>query len=470
MTIELPKHSTPTLEEFDPNVIPYQFKVIKEVREFDYKKGILEVLLSGAIGSAKSILMAHLGVTHAMLCPKGRTLLGRKAMPDLKGTLLQKIIEHMDGILIEGQDYEYNSSTGRFLFWHDHEFISRSWSDKNFMRFRSLELSSAIIEEITENEGEYWGFYAELKNRVGRVKAKENFIISATNPAGPGHPAYDYFINKGWQYRKDGITKGELETRKVFYSVTADNPFLPEWYVRVIKETYTGKELLRMLYGEWVEITSEKIYYAYDPDLSLIDHYDINPAYPIRLSFDFNIGHGKPMSCIFFQYIDGEYFIFDEIIMHGSRTMDVIEEAIYRGHFNYNCEYFVHGDANGRARSTNYNRTDYEVISEGLRNYVGESGHINFAFEVPLANPSVRKRHNLVNGALKNSYGKTRIRIVRSCKTLQKGLQLTKLKKGSSYIEDDSDEWQHVTTALGYAVVEIHESLEIGSRFSKGKC
>lgn len=466
---ELPKNSTPNLEEFDPSIIPYQLQVIKTIREFDYSKGVLEILLSGAIGSAKSVLMAHIDVTHACLNPKSRLLLGRKSMPDLKSTLIVKIIEHMEGVLIEGQDYEFNRSTGYFRYWNDAEFISRSWADRNFLRFRSLELSAASIEEITENEGEYWAFYMELKNRIGRQKAKEHFLIAATNPAGPDHKAYDWFMNHGWQYRKTGITEGELETRKVFYSVTSDNPFLPDWYIQQVKETYSGRELQRMLHGEWVEVSREQIYYAFDPDVSVIKEYKINPVYPICIAYDFNIGLGKPMSVILFQYIEKTYYVFDEVIIHGGRTLDTVEEIADRDHFNYPCIYLIYGDANGKAKSTKYNRTDYEVIQEFLRNFLNNYGHINFSIEVPGSNPPIRKRHNLVNGVLKNSLGETRVKIVRKCKTFIKGLKLTKLKKGSGYLEDDSNEYQHITTAFGYAVCEIHESEGLSSRFGKGR-
>ena len=45
------------------------------------------------------------------------------------------------------------------------------------------------------------------------------------------------------------------------------------------------------------------------------------------------------------------------------------------------------------------------------------------------------------------------------------GLRLTKLKKGSGLIEDDSYRGQHVTTAFGYAVdyVEEFETVAAGT-------
>jgi len=46
-----------------------------------------------------------------------------------------------------------------------------------------------------------------------------------------------------------------------------------------------------------------------------------------------------------------------------------------------------------------------------------------------------------------------RLFIYKKCKVAHEGMRLTSLKKGADYIEDDSKEYQHVTTAIGYRVV-----------------
>jgi hypothetical protein len=37
---------------------------------------------------------------------------------------------------------------------------------------------------------------------------------------------------------------------------------------------------------------------------------------------------------------------------------------------------------------------------------------------------------------------------------VDKGLRLTKMKHGAGFIEDDSDPWQHVTSAVGYGIYQ----------------
>ena len=432
------ENSTPTLSQFNPKIIPYQYEVIRDVRKvYDYSLGVHEILLSGSVGSAKSLLMAHLALTHCLSYNHARVMLGRRSLPDLKDTLVTKILEHM-GDLKEGLHYKYNNASSKITFYNGSEIMCRSWSDKRYNKLRSLELSAAFVEELTENNSEEFNlFYKELRARVGRLPhIKETFICCATNPDAPSHSAYDYFIDT------------KIPTRHVYYSVTTDNPFLPEWYIEQLKETFTEREARRMIYGEWIEIQTDVIYYAFDQDASYLESYEINPNHPIIVSYDFNIGIDKPMSVCFSQYIRGTFYVFDEIIMYGSRTQDTIDEAISRGIINYDNHYIIRGDATGAHRTTNYNKSDYDVIASELhlRDY-------SFNIDIPKKNPPVRKRHLLVNGKLMNSKGETNVKIVKDkCPTLWKGLRLTKLKKGSAYVEDDSDSWQHVTTGLGYNI------------------
>lgn len=455
-------NSTPNIEEFNPYIIPIQHEVIKFIRTFDYTQGVLEVLLSGSYGSAKSILMAHIGVTHVLLNPKSRLLLGRKAMPDLRDTIFQKLIDHMEGVYIEGEHFEVNQTRASIKLYNGSEVISRSWHDKKYKKFRSLELSAAIIEELTENSpAEFDAFYKELYARVGRLpNVKENFVISATNPDAPSHPAY-----------KRLIQPQDHPRRKVFYSRTDQNPFLPKTYIEQIKEGLTAQEVRRYIYGEWVDIKSDVVYYAYDPSKSaVLKNYEVNQRYPIYLSWDFNIGEGKPMSMTCSQYIDGKFLFFDEVVIHGSRTLDTLEELNAKGILDYNTTYIVQGDATGKRRDTRSIHSDYEIITKYLSNLRNDYGDIKFYYDVPTSNPPVRTRHSIMNGQLCNAYGMVSIFLdPKKCPMLDDGLRSTKLKKGGSYIEDDSQESQHITTSASYHVVQTLKGQENGDRITKRK-
>lgn len=436
--------STPTFSDFNPDIIPYQRRVIRLVKkEFDYSQGTLEVLLSGSVGSAKSILAAHLAVMHCLEFKNARCLIGRKALPDLKDTIFMKILEHLEGTLVEKKHYWINQQRASIKFINGSEIISRSWSDRKYKKIRSIELSAAIIEELTENDEKDKSAYDEIKMRVGRLPhVKENFIICPTNPDAPSHWAYQYFM------------LGKKPTRHVFYSVTTDNPFLPESYIRQLKEDLDPKLAQRMIYGKWIELTTEVIYYEYDAEKNYRDYsYEIDPLHPVWLSFDFNIGLGKPLSAVLMQYVDDTFHIFAEVVVEGMRTQDALEELENRGLLDLGVKYMVAGDATGKRRDTRSKRSDWDIINKYLANYKSPNARrLAFELAVGVSNPRIRDRHNIVNAYCHNSEGKRRLFVYKDCPVANQGMRLTKLKPGAHLIEDDSEHYQHITTAIGYAI------------------
>ncbi len=443
------KGSTPSYSDFSPDPIPYQRELVRFIKNFDYNKGVLEVLLSGSVGSAKSIIAAHLVIMHCLTYPRARVMLGRKALPDLKDTIFKKILEHLEGTrlsngkrFLEGVHYKVVHNIAQIRFINGSEIISRSWSDNKFKKLRSLELSAAVFEELTENDSEHMPAYIETTMRVGRLPhIKENWIISCTNPDSPSHWVYDRFIAK------------KNKRRKVFYSVTTDNPFLPKQYVDALKEDLDPKQAQRMIYGKWVEIAEEAVYYQYSSEHNFInEEYKPVVSSPIYVGFDFNIGLNKPLSSVVMQVVKGIVHIFGETVIEGMRTLQNCEAMAEKGLLDYSVKYYVCGDASGRARDTRSNKSDYDLIKGFFANYSQPRGKlIDYTMKVPAANPPVRDRHNLVNAYCLNANGNRRLFVYKGAPTADKALRLTKLKKGA-YIEDDSKPYQHIGTAIGYCL------------------
>lgn len=456
--------STPTFSEFDPEHIYYQSVVIDKVKnKFDYSKGVYEVLLSGSVGSAKSLLMAHLAIRHCVEYPGARFLIGRKTLPDLKETLLRKIFEHLEGTFIEGYHYWKNITTAKVKFRNGSEIISRSWHDKKFMKFRSLELSGVAIEELTENDEEDKEAVQELKMRVGRLPhVPENIILYATNPDSPQHWAYDYFQLGLDADLQDSYAQPiqRKPLKFVYYSKTEENPFLPQSYKDQLKEDLDPKMYERMGLGRWIEIKAESIYYQYSTKKNFIEQkYEVDPEYPIHITWDFNIGMGKPLSLVCFQWIDSKFHFFNEIVVEGIDTYESLEELASTRILDYDVKYLIHGDASGASRSTTSKRSDYDIIKKYMANHRNCLGNpLDFEMKVPKANPPVRERHNIVNAYCYNANKEVRLFVYKDAKTLDKGFRLTNFKKTGNYVEDDSKYYQHITTAAGYGIVYCHKS------------
>lgn len=429
--------STPSISEFNPNDIPYQMEVINAIRcGYNYKKGFPHILLSGSVGSSKSTLAAHVGVTHCLMYPRARLLLGRRALPDLKDTIFNKVLEHIGDDLIEGTDYWVQHNTAAIQFSNGSEIISRSWGDGNFKKPRSLELSAAIIEELTENDESDKEAYDEIAQRIGRLAhVPEGFMLSCTNPDSPDHWVYKYFIEK------------PHPLRHVFYSLTEQNKFLNPAYIEGLKQNLDPLMAERMLRGRWVRIAGETVYYQYDPATHYKrDHdYKINKQYPVRICFDFNIALNKPMSASFMQYINDHFHIYDEAVIHGARTEELLEDAMQRGLIPTDQPVIIHGDASGKHRDTRGPHSDYEIIERFM-----QSNKIKYEMQVPASNPGVRQRHILMNAYFKNTEGRVRITVYRNAKTANEGFSLVKLKKGGQYVEDDTPAYQHITTSISY--------------------
>jgi len=458
--------STPTFSAFDPSVIPYQDQVVDDVLcQYDYGLGVHELLLSGAVGSAKSVLMAHLGIRHCLEFPRARLLLGRKALPDLKKTIFTKVLEHLEGSLKEGRDYTVSRASPYIRFRNGSEVIVTTWADKRYKKVRSLDISAAIIEELTENNDEDKEAYFEILMRIGRLPhVPQGWLCAATNPDGPSHWVYDHFeLGKDESLATKGSALGlgpnqdRAPTKHVYYSVTDDNPFLPDSYKERLRTGLDPKRYMRMGKGRWIELKSDGIYYAYDKARNYRDvDYVINASYPVILAWDFNIGDGKPLSAAVMQFIRDELHIFGEVVVDGIRTEESCEEMAARGFLDHPTSYVVCGDASGKHRDTRSKRSDYEIIKSFLANYRTPDGRaLRFETNVPLANPPVRTRHNVMNAYCANAAGVHRLFGYRGAPTVDKALRLTALKPGGQYIEDDSKPYQHIGTAVGYALVAL---------------
>lgn len=448
--IKKPVYDILTYKNFNPKVIPWQYRALWNIQKADYSKGVHEFLLSGSVGSAKSTLLAHIIVDHCLRYKRGKVGIGRESKLDLEETLYNEILGHMEGFLTEGVHYRINGKK-HIIFKNKTRIVPFSWHDKRYKKFRSHAFSLFVIEELTENKTR--DFYDEIKMRLGRMKhIPFAAIISATNPDDPAHWAYEYFI-------EGAKTNPKIQ---VFFSVTAQNPTLSKNYINDIRATLDPRMARRMLNGEWISLTKDKIYYSYDDVENVIDSYEIDPDYPIGMAWDFNIGDGKPMSMCLFQRIKGVYYFFDEVVIQTARTGDIMDELASRGYFDKGYHFLIYGDAAGKSNDTRTIKTDYKIIKDFMDNYEAPEGSltkeikgkVTWEYKVPLANPPIRTRHNVVNGLLCSDTKERRLFVAKKCTTIRKGLQLTSLKEGADYLEDDSKPYQHVTTAIGYAAVK----------------
>lgn len=440
------KASKPTFSKFIP--FGYQRDVLRFIEEHNYGLNTPEILLSGSVGSAKSILLAHIAIRHCIEFPGACVAIGRRSLPDLKKTLFREIIEHLEGSLIEGEHYHLRSHTGEIDFVNGSRIQSITWGDKLWMKFRSYKFSLILIEELTENGDEFEAGFKILKARLRRIPTvRQNLLICATNPDEPDCFWHKYFIEGSENF----------QSRKVYYSVTSENPYLDRIYIDQLLQDYSPLEAERYIRGKWISIAGKGIYHSYSEEINF-KRFDFEPDYtkPLRITFDFNTAEGKPQSAAIFQLdTNGVFHFFAESIIPDAKwCIDNLDEFEAQGWLKGFQKYIVYGDATGKARSSNSLRSNYELIEEWFA-----QRKLIYQLSVPTINPPLVTRWTTVNAMCQNAKKEVRLYVYASCPTLNQGMKLSSKKPGTQ-IEDDSKPYQHVTTALGYAVCMIKREID----------
>ncbi len=440
----------------------YQRDCLQLLYNHDYRLNTPEILLSGSVGSAKSALLAHWVISHCLRWKGAAVGITRMSLPDLKKTLIKEILMSLenDPAFTEGIHYAHNKSSGEIVFRNKSHIIPVTFGDRDWGKTKSLLLSGLVIEEGTEMEDEFYiGDEAGFKVYKGRLRrcpgVAENFMIVATNPGDPDHFLYDYFI--------DGAKK--YDSRHVFYSLTDANKYLDPVYLKQLRQDYSHLEAERYLRGQWISLKGKGVYAAYDPDVNYIDApYEVDDSLPVRICFDFNIAANKPMSCCLAQYNpqDDTFHIFDEAVVDGSYTEDIMADIDGRGLLDFS-KIIIHGDATGRSRTPASKMANYDVIKTYL-----EQKRIRFEIQVPRANPPIRERHRLVNAYCENALSQHRLFIYKKAKTAHLGMRTTRLKKGANFVEDDTAREQHITTAIGYGLyMAVNKAFRTSKKLEK---
>lgn len=445
---------------FEP--FDYQREVLDLLYNYDYvNKYWPSILLSGSVGSAKSALGAHWLISHCLRWRKARTFICRMGLPDLKKTIFHECVEALqnDPSFKEGVHFKAKYNSAQITFANGSEILPITFGDRNWGKVKSYLFSGGLVEEATEMEDDFYkdehSGFDMLMGRINRLAhVRENFLLMLTNPDEPDHFLYDYFI--------EGHKK--FDDRYVFYSQTDKNPYLDPNYIEKLRASYSPLMAERYLRGRWISISGKGIYAAYDPNVNKSEEiYKVRSDLPVRISFDFNIALNKPMSCVLFQYdpIKDHVHFFNESVIHGSYTQDIMEDLDERGLLDFS-HIIIHGDATGKARNPGSKLGNYDVIRTFL-----EQKQVAFEMKVPRANPPIRTRHTKMNAYCKNDLGQVRLTIYKQAKTAHMGMLLTKLKKGTNYIEDDSKPEQHITTAMGYGLISAVRSHNRRSNVSK---
>ncbi len=221
-----------------------------------------------------------------------------------------------------------------------------------------------VVSAERKIRGPNWGFalineltlcplvrYKEVIGRVRVKEAKHPQIASVGTPEGWSNEYYDYMIENPRQ----GF--------RIIYGDTRDNiDNLSEDYITDLEDSYDSIMQDAYIRGLWVNMTGNRFYYAYKPEVN-DDKKIVRRSYaPVHVSMDFNV---DPATCACWNFDGRRLTGFDEISLEydmsssKSSTERMCDALIAREY--YPEDVIIYPDPAGKHRKTT-GKPDIEVL------------------------------------------------------------------------------------------------------------
>ena len=282
------------------------------------------------------------------------------------------------------------------------------------LRGRSLDF--VVLDEFADMRKEAWFevIRPSLSDRqggalfIGTPKGRNHFydLYGKGVDDDDGWRSYQYTTIEG-----GNVPSGEIESAKADLD---ERTFQQEYEAKFVN--YSGI-----------------IYYGFKREESVARHTDDIGV--IHVGMDFNI---DPMSAVLMSRHGDTLHVFDEIVLFGSNTDEMVDEI--RQRYGRQSRVIIYPDPASRQRKTSAGgRTDLSILQ-------------NAGFEVraKTSHSQIRDRINAVNARLQSSDGKRRLYVDPKCKKVIESLERHTYKEGTSQPEKDG--FDHMNDALGYAV------------------
>ncbi len=179
------------------------------------------------------------------------------------------------------------------------------------------------------------------------------------------------------------------------------------------------------------------------------------------VAMDFNV---DPMCCVIGQYDKGigarmmeRCEVLEELILTNSNTQTMMERLLVdlkKYQWGYTLEIEVYGDAAGTQRSSQSQKSNWQIVSE----YFALDSTIHFKFIRRKANPAIVDRVNAMNVMLRSADGTTRMFVDDlRCPELVKDFNKVRWQQDSSgnttgLLDKGDKRRTHISDALGYMV------------------
>jgi len=289
-----------------------------------------------------------------------------------------------------------------------------------------------IIDEIADTKENAW---------------QENIspALDTFDPTNPGYRAWCWLIGvpDGLNHYYDMAEyarSGQDPDWKLYTWCSAD--ILPQDTIDAARRRMSLRQF-RQEYEASFETASGRVYEDYSTALNACSD-SLEPHEQILWCHDFNY---TPMSSAICVRRKDSLYILDEIILTSAVARQTAVEFVERFKNHKNKNVIIYGDPAGRAGEKHGHASDYTEIEDVLR-----ANQWTVTRKVKNAAPAIRDRQNAVRAKIANAAGHRTLYVnIIKCPYSHKGLATVQIKKGSTFLEEDS-EYQHITTAIGYLV------------------
>jgi hypothetical protein len=301
----------------------------------------------------------------------------------------------------------------------------------NFDSLRGVGLDFVIIDEFQDVPEQAWKevIRPTLSDRQGGA-------LFCGTPRGVGSWSHDLYTfaqhQKDWKsFQFTTIDGGNVPLEEIESAKRDLDPktFAQEYLATF--NTYSGTVFYNFHYNDCVKELPQ-------PDTGVI-----------YVGMDFNF---DPMSAIIAQVRGNEVYIYDEIMMRGSSTEDMVNEINHR--YAYSKVVVFPDPASKQRKTSAGGKTDLSIL-------------VNAGYDVKVRtyHTPIRDRVNSVNTKLKNAANERTLFIHPKCKNTIDSLQRLTYKEGTNQVDKDSG-LDHMADAVGYLIdylfpiKVIHETVE----------
>lgn len=299
-------------------------------------------------------------------------------------------------------------------------------------RIEGINWTGGVIDEI-----------ADVKEEA--IEANIMPALNTVDPTRPYYRAWCWFI---------GVPDGLNHYYKMSqYAETAKDPdwklfhwksaeILPPDVIESAKRTMSPKQY-KQEYEASFETAGGRIY----EDYSKANHTDVIAKSHEALHWMHDQNY-TPLSSAIVVIRNGVPFIVDEIVLESAISRQSAMEFVEKYKDHQNKTVFVYGDPAGRAGEKHGHKSDYTEIEDVLR-----QNSWKFERRVKPAHPAIKDRQNAVRALIKNAKGDIRLFVnPKTAPWSHEGLATVQLQEGSTFQEDQRNQYQHITTAIGYFV------------------